>query len=75
MLKLNFLDTWVVSKTTSRYSSIPIDQVHEHENTKVKGKGGAIVLIESPTAFLRWMIAGPEQRRLLTEFESQYLPN
>eukprot|EP00057_Strongylocentrotus_purpuratus_P010110 XP_011664584.1 PREDICTED: uncharacterized protein LOC105438459 [Strongylocentrotus purpuratus] len=65
---------WVVSKTQKRFSALPIDQVHEQENAKVKGKGGAVGLTENPVAFQRWMLAGPEQARLLTEFESEYLP-
>ena len=40
---------WVVSKTCNRFSSIPIDQVHEQENAKMKGKGGIIGLTENPT--------------------------
>ena len=28
---------WVVSKTKNRFSSIPIDQMHEQENAKLKG--------------------------------------
>ncbi len=29
-------------------------------------------LTENPIAFLRWVIAGPEQAQLLTEFEDEY---
>ncbi len=50
---------------------MPIDQSHEQENAKVKGKGGAIGLTENPTALQRWMICGPELAKCLTEFESQ----
>ena len=39
----------------------------------VKGSGGAVGLTENPTAFRRWMVAGPEQARLLEEFEAQCL--
>ena len=39
----------------------------------MKGSGGAVGLTENPSAFRRWMIAGPEQARLLLEFESQFL--
>ena len=42
-------------------------------NKNVKGSGGAVGLTENPSAFRRWMIAGPEQARLLLEFESQFL--
>ena len=41
----------------------------------VKGSGGAVGLTESPTAFRRWMLAGPEIARLLTQFEEENLPD
>ena len=55
-----------------RFSSIPIDQAHEQNNELVKGPGGAVGLTENPQAFKKWMIAGPEQARLLNEFEQEY---
>lgn len=64
---------WVVPKTTKRFSSIPIDQAHEQNNDLVKGSGGVVGLTESPSAFKKWMIAGPEQARLLKEFEREYI--
>ncbi len=64
---------WVVSKSQKKYSSMPIDQVHEQNNKIVKGSGGAVGLTENPSAFHRWMVAGPEQARILTEFEHQLL--
>ena len=65
---------WVVQKTHSRFSAMPIDQAHEQNNALVKGSGGAVGLTENPLSFRKWMLAGPEQARLLTEFEAQYLP-
>ena len=56
---------WVVKKTTNRFSSMPIDQAHEQNNELVKGSGGVVGLTENPSAFRKWMIAGPEQARLL----------
>ena len=56
----------VLRSTPSKYSCIPIDQGHEQNNELVKGSGGAIGIT---TAFRRQMVAGPEQARLLTEFE------
>lgn len=42
------------------------------ENNKlVKDSGGAVGLTGNPNAFRHWMVAGPEQARLLKEFESQ----
>lgn len=52
---------------------MPIDQAHEQNNELVKGSGGAVGLTENPFTFQRWMVAGPEQARILTEFENQFL--
>ena len=60
---------WVIHKTTNRFSSISIDQAHEQNNATVKGSGGAVGLTENPSAFRKWIISGPEQARLLKEFE------
>ncbi len=49
------------------------DQAHEQNNQMVKGSGGAVGLTENPSAFRRWMVAGPEQARLLNEFECQFM--
>ncbi len=43
--------------------------MHEQENAKVKGDGGAVGLTENPAALRRWMIAGPEIARVINEFE------
>jgi len=64
---------WVVQKTTNRFSAMPIDQCHEQNNEIVKGSGGAIGLTENPSAFKKWMTAGPEQARLLKEFETEFM--
>ena len=63
---------WVIHKTTNRFSAIPIDQAHEQNNELVKSSGGAIGLTENPSAFKKWMISGPEQARLLKQFEEAY---
>ena len=67
----SFRKCWVISKSSNTFSSIPIDQAHEQNNASVKGSGGAVGLTESPVAFRRWMVAGPEIARVLQEFESQ----
>lgn len=66
---------WVICKTTNRFSAIPIDQAHEQNNEVIKGSGGAVGLTENLSAFRKWMVSGPEQARLLKEFEEDYLPN
>ncbi len=63
----------VISKSQKKYSCMPIDQAHEQNNELVKGTGGAVGLTENPSAFRRWMVAGPEQARILTEFENEFL--
>ena len=72
-VKDDFQRCWVLRKTHNKFSCIPIDQAHEQNNDLVKGSGGAVGLTENPKAFRRWMVAGPEQSRLLTEFEDQYM--
>jgi len=64
---------WVLQKSEKRFSSMPLDQAHEQNNSVVKGSGGAIGLTENPTAFRKWMVAGPEQARLIETFESASL--
>ena len=59
----------VVTKTTTRFSSMPIDQAREQNNKLVKGCGGAVGLTQNPTASRKWMVAGPEQARIIQEFE------
>ena len=60
---------FVVRKTATRFSAIATDQAHEQNNAMVKGDGGAVGLMDSPSALIRWMVAGPELARLVTEFE------
>ena len=64
---------WVIQKTTNRFSAMPIDQCHEQNNEIVKGSGGAVGLTENPSAFRKWMTAGPEQAQLLKEFETEFM--
>ena len=72
-IKEDFSKFWVLPKTTNRFSCMPLDQGHEQNNEIVKGSGGAVGLTENPDAFRRWMVAGPEQARLLLDFEAQNL--
>ena len=59
---------FVVHKTMRTFSAIAADQAHEQNNAHVKGEGGAVGLTDSPNAFRRWMVAGPEVARLLDEY-------
>ncbi len=72
-IKEQFHSCWVVQKSQRNFSSMPIDQAHEQNNQLVKCSGGAVGLTENPSAFRRWMTAGPEQARLLKEFEEQFV--
>ena len=72
-IKEDFSKFWVLPKTKNKFSCMPLDQGHEQNNEIVKGSGGAVGLTENLDAFRRWMVAGPEQARLLLDFEAQYL--
>jgi len=59
-----------------KYQSIlcdAIDQAHEQNNELVKGSRGDVGLTENPSAFRKWVVAGPEQARLLKEFENEFM--
>lgn len=71
-IRNEFEANWVFTKGKRKFSSMPLDQAHEQNNERVKGSGGAIGLTENPAALKRWMIAGPEQARILTEFDELY---
>ena len=48
-----------------------IDHRHEQLNADVKGNAsGAVGLTEEEEKFLRWMIFGPEEARMVQEFEA-----
>ena len=61
---------FVVHKTTHMFSGMGIDQAHEQNNAEVKGYGGAVGLTENLPALCRWMVAGPEMSRLISEFDN-----
>ena len=61
---------FVVHKTCNNFSAMAIDQCHEQNNAVIKESGGAIGLMTDPGALRRWMVAGPEVARMVTEFEA-----
>lgn len=63
---------FVLQKSHHKFSSLAQDQVHEQLNPMVKGDGGAIGLTENEAVLKRWMVAGPEVARLLTEYEDKH---
>jgi len=52
---------------------MPIDQALGQNNQLVKGPDGIEDLTEKPSGFRRWMITGPEQPKLLTKLEEQFM--
>lgn len=64
---------FTVRKTGRVFSAMAIDQAHEQNNCAVKSDGGAIGLTQSPDALRRWMVAGPEVVRMISEFEGSIL--
>ena len=60
---------FTANKTTQPFSRIALDQAHEQVNASVKGDGGAVGLTENPNALRRWMVAGPEMARMVSEYE------
>jgi len=60
------------SRTGRPFSRMPLDESHEQNNKCVKGDGGAIGLTESPSALLRWIVAGSEMARVVGEFLSLF---
>lgn len=61
---------FVVHKSCRNFSAMAIDQAHEQANAVIKGDGGAIGVTEDPSALRRWMVAGPEVSRLVSEYEA-----
>ena len=60
---------FVVQTTNMTFSAMAIDQCHEQKNADVKGSGGAIGLMDDAAALRRWMVAGPEDSRIVAEYE------
>ena len=61
---------FTVNRSSRPFSRMSLDESHEQNNACVKDEGGAVGLTEKPTALLRWMVAGPEMARVVTEFLS-----
>ena len=60
---------FVVQKSSQPFSSIALEQAHEHNNESVKGDGGAVGLFQREDSLLKWMIGGPELARVIFQFE------
>ena len=57
------------TKSSRKFSSLAEDQAHEQNTKFVKIEGGAIGILDSHTALMKWMVAGPEIRRILRDFD------
>lgn len=64
-----------VNKTSKKFSAIAIDQCHEQNNVTVKESGGAVGLLTNSSSLRRWMVAGPEISRIVSEFEALETPS
>ena len=57
----HFLDGhFTVKKTNNNFSNIAIDQAHDQNNKLVKIDGGAVGILDSPRALLKWAVVTPE---------------
>ena len=63
---------FTIQKTNRVFSAIPIDQAHEQNNACIKSDGGAVGLIDKPSALLRWMVAGHKVAALIEDFEDAH---
>ena len=75
MLKQFLKGHFVVQKSNRRFSMMALDQNHEQQNQIIKAEGGTVGVMENPAALTRWMIAGPEVARVVTEFEENVQPS
>jgi len=60
---------WAAPSPGKKNIYLSLDQAHEQLNANVKGDGGVIGLTPNDTALHRWIVAGPDVARLLSEFE------
>ncbi len=58
---------FVIQKTSHKFSMMAHDQVHEQLNVILKGDGGIIGITENESVLRRWMMAGPETGRIISE--------
>ena len=56
---------FTAKKSKRRFSNIGFDHAHEQNNKTVKTEGGAIGILHSAGALLKWAVADPEICRIL----------
>ena len=62
---------FTVKKSKRRFSNIGFDHAHEQNNKIVKTDGGAIGILDSSAALLKWAVAGPEISRILGTIDEE----
>ena len=55
------------------FSNIAIDQAHEQNNKLDKIDGGAVSVLDSPRALLKWSVAGSEITSMLKDIDDDLL--
>ena len=70
-IKEEVIQMWFLQMTQHESSCMPLDHGHEQDN--VKRSGGVVELTENAAASRIWMVSGPQQARLLKEFEDQFM--
>lgn len=60
---------FVIHKSGREFSSLAIDQTHEHNNSVIKDGGDAIGLTENKE-LRRWMVARPDFSSLVARYEA-----
>lgn len=61
---------FVMAKSQRKFSLVANDHGHEQNNGVMKNEGGIIGLTQEADALLRWVVAGPELVRVISESES-----
>jgi len=61
---------FTIQRSSRVFSATAIDHTHEQNNKWLKGDGGVIGLTENTASLNKWMLAGPEIARCISEFES-----
>ena len=62
---------FVACKSGRPYSCISHDQMHEQCNKDIKSDGGAVGILDNPSALMKWMVSGPLIANLLGQFDEE----
>ena len=64
---------FVVTKSGKPFSCIVEDQAHKQNNKRIKGDGGAVEILDSEEALLKWAISGLVLAKFLEQGETKKL--